>query len=129
MNNLQWIVQEENHQSLAVLENARRESEFLVERGLRGPRSRRGRSILGKLIYQVVALNDGIRQPRPFLLWPNNFPSASSRDQSHLTPRSPPAVYFSATSIPYFFLRDYFSQKIQQRFINIARSRIYQIIG
>src|SRR5206468_4702822 len=63
------------------------------------------------------------------LLWPNNFPIVTSRDQLHLTPRPPPVVYFSGTSIPYFFPRNHFAETIQKGFINIARPTINQIIG
>src|SRR6266404_9375002 len=77
----------------------------------------------------MVAIKDGIRQPRPFLLRPNNFPFISSADQFHLTPCPPPVVDFSGTSIPYFFLRDHLSQIIQERFIDVASSTINEIIG
>jgi hypothetical protein len=72
----------------------------------------------------VVTIKDGIRWPHPFLLWPNNFPIISSRDQLHLTPCPPPVVYLSGTCIPYFFPCNHFSQRIQLKFINISRPAI-----
>src|SRR5580658_197008 len=87
--------------------------------------SRRGSR---ELIYQPVAIEHRVRESRSFFLRPHDLPIVSARNQFHLAPRSPPAVYIAWKRGPYSFTDDHLPQVIQQRLINVACAFINQIV-
>src|SRR6202008_2588134 len=79
-------------------------------------------------VDEPIAIENGISNVRPAAFRADNLPTAVVRDELHLTTGAPPLVKFAWQRVPDIIGIADFSKVGQQRFVDLSRFRVNQII-